>query len=100
MIDSSTTPPLMSSDLAVLKERFTSANEKNQLQILPSIVATGDAGIEMLIEWLRTQPGTRPTILLGTVYQALYQSDFPPARALPRSRISYRNRSFRFFSRD
>jgi hypothetical protein len=71
----------MSSDLAVLKERFTTANEKNQLQILPSIVATGEAGIEMLIEWLQTQPGGHPTIVAGTVYQALYQSEFPPARS-------------------
>jgi GUN4-like/ARM-like repeat domain, GUN4-N terminal len=80
MIDSSTTTSSMSSDLATLKEQFTTANEKNQLQILPSILAAGDGGIEILMQWLQSQQGQHPTIVAGTVYQSLYQSESTLAR--------------------
>jgi hypothetical protein len=80
MIDSSTTASSMSSDFVVLKEKFTTANEKNQLQILPSIIERGDAGMEMLMEWLSTQQGQMPTVIAGTVYQTLYHSELSTAK--------------------
>ncbi|PSB51089.1 GUN4 domain-containing protein [Chamaesiphon polymorphus] len=80
MPDSSTTSPSIPSDIAELQEKFTTNISKNQLQILPQLVATGLPGIEFLSEWLQQQRGTEPTIVGGAVYQALYQSELPAAK--------------------
>jgi hypothetical protein len=80
MPDSSTTSPSIPSDIAELQEKFTTSLPKNQLQILPQIVATGLPGINLSIDWLQNQQGTKPTIVAGAVYQALYQSEFAVAK--------------------
>jgi hypothetical protein len=80
MPDSSTTSPSIPSDIAELQEKFTTNIPKNQLQILPQLVATGLPGIEFLSEWLQQQRGKEPTIVGGAVYQTLYQSEFPAAK--------------------
>jgi GUN4-like/ARM-like repeat domain, GUN4-N terminal len=80
MPDSSTTSPSIPSDIAELQEKFTTNIPKNQLQILPQLVATGLPGIEFLSEWLQQQRSKEPTIVGGAVYQALYQSEFPAAK--------------------
>lgn len=63
-----------------LKDKFTNSNAKNQLQILPQIVAAGVPGIEILIAWLHQQRGETPTIVTGAVYQELSASQMPAAR--------------------
>ena len=67
-------------DLIELKDKFTTSTAKDRLQILPQIVAAGVPGIEILIDWLHQQRGERPTLVVGTVYQALYASEMPIAR--------------------
>lgn len=79
MLDS-TVSPSMPPDVIELKDKFTTSTTKNQLQILPQIVAAGIPGIEVLMEWLDQQRTATPTIVTGTVYQALYHSEFPVAR--------------------
>jgi hypothetical protein len=80
MPDFSTTSPSIPSDIAQLQEKFTTNTSKNQLQILPQLVATGLPGINILIEWLQQQRETPPTIVVGAVYQALYQSELSIAQ--------------------
>jgi GUN4-like/ARM-like repeat domain, GUN4-N terminal len=80
MPDSSTTSPSISADIIELQDKFTTSLPKDRLQVLPQLVATGLPGIEFLIGWLQQQLGTKPTIVVGAVYQALYQSEFPVAR--------------------
>ncbi len=80
MPDLSTSPPSVPLDVIELPEKFTTSNPKNQLQMLPQILAAGLPGIEILIEWLQEQLGTKPTTVTGAVYQALYQSGIPAAK--------------------
>jgi GUN4-like/ARM-like repeat domain, GUN4-N terminal len=80
MPDSSTTTPSIPSDIADLQEKFTTSIPKNQLQMLPQLVATGLPGINILIEWLHQQRNDRQSIVSGAIYQALYQSELAVAR--------------------
>ncbi len=81
MPDLITTSVSIPSEVIELQEKFTTSNPKNQLQILPQIVAAGLPGIEVLVAWLQQQRGTKPTIAMGAVYQVLYLSEFPAAQA-------------------
>lgn len=80
MPDLSTTSPSIPSEVIELQDKFTTGTIKEQLQLLPQIVAAGLPGIAVLSQWLQQQLGTKPTIVTGAVYQALYQSEFPAAR--------------------
>jgi GUN4-like/ARM-like repeat domain, GUN4-N terminal len=82
MPDSITTSPSIPPEMSELKDKFTTSNAKNQLQMIPEIVATGEPGVAILLEWLLAeQKATKPTIVAGTVYQALYQSELSMVRA-------------------
>ena len=96
MPDLSTTSTSMPSDLIELQDKFTTSTTKNQLQMLPEIVAAGLTGVEVLIAWLQQQRGTKLTVVAGSVYQALYQSEFPTAgdyldRELPTGMVPLRS---------
>jgi GUN4-like/ARM-like repeat domain, GUN4-N terminal len=80
MPDLSTTSPSIPSEVIELQDKFTTSTTKEQLQILPQIVAAGLPGIAVLSQWLQQQLGTKPTIVTGAVYQALYQSELSAAR--------------------
>ncbi len=75
----STASPSMPLDLTELKDKFTTSTAKDRLQILPQLVAAGVPGLEILIEWIDLQRSEQPTIVMGTVYQALYDSEVPIA---------------------
>ncbi len=81
MPDLSTTSPSMPSDAIELQDKFTTSTSKNQLLLLPQIVASGLPGVEILIEWLQQQRGHQATMVAVAVYQSLCQSEFPAARA-------------------
>ncbi len=70
----------MPSDFVELKDKFTNSNAKDRLQIFPQIAAAGAAGVEFAIEWLNGERAAKPTVVAGTVYQFLYQSEYPQAR--------------------
>jgi GUN4-like/ARM-like repeat domain, GUN4-N terminal len=80
MPDSITTSPSIPPITPEWKDKFATGNAKNQLQMLPEIVAAGLPGIEMLIDWLKERQGDEPTVVAGAVYQALYQSELPIAQ--------------------
>ncbi|WP_310418273.1 GUN4 N-terminal ARM-like repeat domain-containing protein [Chamaesiphon sp. OTE_8_metabat_110] len=81
MPDLSTTSASIPSDVIELQEKFIASPLKNQLQLLPQLIEKGLPGIEVLTAWLQEQRGTTPTIVVGAVYQAIYQSEFPAGRA-------------------
>jgi GUN4-like/ARM-like repeat domain, GUN4-N terminal len=80
MPDSSTTSPSIYSSIVELQDKFIASTPKNQVQMLPQLIAAGLPGIEVAIAWLQQQRETKPTTVTGAVYQALYQSEFPIAR--------------------
>jgi hypothetical protein len=80
MPDLSTTSTSMPSEVIELQDKFTTSSTKDRLQMLSQLVAAGAPGIAVLSDWLQQQQGTKPTIVTGAVYQALYQSEFPAAR--------------------
>jgi GUN4-like/ARM-like repeat domain, GUN4-N terminal len=80
MPDSSTTSPSIPSNIVELEDKFTASTPKNQVQMLPQLMAAGLPGIEVAISWLQQQREVKPTIAAGAVYQALYQSEFSAAR--------------------
>ena len=80
MPDLITTSASIPTDVVELQEKFTTSSPKNQLQILPQLIEMGTPGIEVTIAWLQQQQGTKPTIVAGAVYQALYQSELPTAK--------------------
>jgi hypothetical protein len=80
MPDSSSNSPSIPSEVIELRDKFITSLPKNQLQMLPQVIATGLPGIEILIAWLQQQRGTKPTIVVGAVYQALYRSELPSAK--------------------
>jgi hypothetical protein len=76
MLDTSSASP----EIAQLQEKFLAASEKNQLQIVPQIEGTGSAGIDFFIHWLQQTWDRQPSVVAGTIYQALYQSEIPSGR--------------------
>jgi hypothetical protein len=80
MPDLITTSASMPPEVVELQEKFITSNPKNQLQMLPQLIAGGLTGIEVLIAWLQQQRGTKPTIVMGAVYQALYSSESTAAQ--------------------
>lgn len=84
-----TTAPLTedSSKIAELTRQFQSSTEKKQLQLIPELVSTGEAGLYVLMQFLKER-STPANITAGLAYQALYdantantkeflQTDFP-----------------------
>ena len=79
MPDSITTTPSIQPEMSELQDKFTTSNAKNQLLMLPEILAAGELGVKILITWLGSQQVEKATVVAGSVYQALYQSEFPVA---------------------
>ncbi len=69
-----------SGKIAELKRQFQSSSEKKQLQLIPELVSTGTAGLEVLIEFLKEQQSTPATLAVGLAYQALHNADTETTR--------------------
>ena len=61
-----------------LLAQFQSASQKKQLQQIPQLINSGEAGLAALREFLRLHQGKTPNLVTGAVYQALYQVDSSP----------------------
>lgn len=66
-----------SSKIGELTRQFQSSPEKKQLQLIPELVSTGTAGIEVLMEFLKAQQSTPVNLVAGLAYQALHDADTP-----------------------
>lgn len=68
-----------STKIAELTRQLQSSSEKKQLQVIPELVSTGAAGLEVLMEFLKEQSNPA-NLTAGVVYQALYEADTPSTR--------------------
>ena len=65
-----------SPELNEISDRLESVSEKKQLQLIPTIVEKGDAGLEILMEFLlKRRLKNSPDIVDGKIYQLLSQTN-------------------------
>lgn len=62
-------------DLLTLKDKFKTANSKNQLPLVEQIINEGENGWQFLKEFLAASQGKKPNLVVGKAYQLLYQTD-------------------------
>lgn len=64
-------------EISDLSSQFQAASEKSQLQIVPELVARGDSGLEVLMNFLRSHQSQAANLVMGKAYQALLQVNTP-----------------------
>lgn len=67
-------------DLAELYRQFLNASAKKQLALVNELAAAGEPGLALLQEFLLKE-GDNPTLVVGKVYQTLYQAKTPQTEA-------------------
>jgi hypothetical protein len=60
-------------NISQLANQFRSESEKNQLQMISDLASAGEAGLDILIEFLSSTAATPVNVVRGKVYQTLYQ---------------------------
>lgn len=76
MTDSTTSPaPDVSLDLTRYASQLRSASEKNQLQLVSELAAKGEAGWQLLRDFLLERRDVTASVVEGKAYQLLYQND-------------------------
>ncbi|MGV2826441.1 GUN4 N-terminal ARM-like repeat domain-containing protein [Myxosarcina sp. GI1(2024)] len=70
-----------------LKSQLRSQSEKKQLQLIPQLVATGETGLEALMEWMDSRRNQSPNLALVKAYQALYLANTPKTREFLQTRF-------------
>ncbi|MCA1990836.1 MAG: GUN4 domain-containing protein [Coleofasciculus sp. S288] len=68
------------SKIAELKQQFQSSSAKKQLQLIPELASSGDAGLEVLMEFLKEQQSNSVDLVVGLAYQALYDANTPKTK--------------------
>jgi len=69
-----------SSKIAELARQLQSGSEKKQRQVIPELVSTGAAGLQVLMEFLKEQQSTPVSLIAGLAYQALYDANTPKTK--------------------
>jgi len=64
-------------DIRELAEKFHSSSEKQQLQIISELKDNGNEGLSILRDFLSQNQEKTPNLILGQIYQTLYQSQIP-----------------------
>lgn len=64
-------------DISTLSCQFQSESEQNQLQLIPQLANAGDAGLAVLREFLSLRQHEFNSLVIGRVYQTLYQIKEP-----------------------
>jgi hypothetical protein len=67
-------------DTSDLTELLLSASEKNQLQIIPKLAATGELGLTSLMEWMLARCDRPANLAMGKAYQAIYSANTPQTK--------------------
>ena len=57
--------------------QLESASQKNQLRQISQLISKGKPGIAVLMEFLQSRQGQDPNLVIGKIYQTLYQLDNP-----------------------
>ncbi|GFE69510.1 GUN4 domain-containing protein [Chroococcus sp. FPU101] len=60
-------------NISQLANQFRSESEKNQLQMISHLASAGDAGLDVLIDYLSSIQDAPVNLVKGKVYQTLYQ---------------------------
>lgn len=69
--------PDASNQINELKSQLKSSSGKKQLQVISELASNGDAGLEILIEFLKDKLSNPPNLATGLAYQVLYKIDQP-----------------------
>lgn len=69
-------------DISQIAGQFEVESEKNQLQLIPKLASFGEAGLNVLIKFLKTHQYTYSAssslaLVVGKAYQTLYQANTP-----------------------
>jgi len=67
-------------DLSALRFQLISGSEKVQQQLFQQLASAGNAGLDVLMEFLLQRQSDPPTWIEGKAYQVLYTADSPTAR--------------------
>lgn len=72
----------LSLDLDELRSKLNSDSEKTQVHAISKLVAVGEVGLDLLMEFLLTQQAQPPNPVKGEAYQILYSysSNLPKAK--------------------
>ncbi|PSF37486.1 hypothetical protein C7H19_09975 [Aphanothece hegewaldii CCALA 016] len=62
-----------SENVSLISSQFQAESEKNQLQMIPNLASAGEAGLDVLMDFLRSNQSTPISLVKGKVYQTLYQ---------------------------
>ncbi|MGB3403134.1 MAG: GUN4 N-terminal ARM-like repeat domain-containing protein [Microcoleaceae cyanobacterium] len=78
MTDLTTSPQQQASpDLTQLSQKLTSTSPTTQLQAIQTLAASGEPGIDLLIDFLQQSQNTAPNWVQGKVYQVLLKITQP-----------------------
>jgi hypothetical protein len=83
----STSTTQASPELTEISSQLESASDKKQLQLIPTILEKGDAGLEVLMEFLLKRFSNYPDIVDGKIYQILAREKSPNTQAFIQSKF-------------
>lgn len=69
--------PEASNNLTDLRFKFGSMVEKTQLQVIPDLISAGNAGLEILMEFLLLHRSSPANVVIGKAYQAVLAANTP-----------------------
>ncbi len=64
-------------DIRELTEKLQSSSEKQQLQLISDLKDHGEEGLKSLKDFLQQNQNNLPNLVLGKVYQTLFQTQIP-----------------------
>jgi len=64
-------------DISSISHSIYSESEKNQLKLVDQLLETGDAGLNILLDWMITVKSQSNNLALGKAYHALYSQKTP-----------------------
>ena len=64
-------------NLSQLTEQFINGTQKDQLQLIPQLIAMGEGGWQVLMDFLAASNDNGVDIIRGKVYGGLYQLEHP-----------------------
>lgn len=65
----------MTEELTEIRSKLESASEKKQFEIIQALAESGDAGLEVLMEFLLLRQSNSPNIVDGKIYQILRRNN-------------------------
>ncbi len=67
-------------DISGLNHQIYSESEKNQLKLIPQLLAEGEAGLKVLTDWMLSLRNEPANLAMGKAYQVLYQVKNSPTQ--------------------